>query len=381
MRPPRVAVFSELPTPYRWPVYRRLLERPELDLSIYFLAGREPDRDWSFEFEPGRQVRFLPGHTASFAGSRTVHYHVNPGVFGVLARGAFDVVVFPGWAMFASQTGSLWCRAHGRRYIVFSETHGLTPRPPARRLPGRAVASVVVGGASAFLAASRAAADHLVGLGARRERIFLFPNSPDVRALVAAAAAARSAGRLHRAGERVVVLYVGRLIAVKRVDLAIGAVAALRGGGAPVELWIAGDGPERAGLAMRAARVLGDAARFLGTVGYESLPGLYTSADVVVLPSDHEPFGAVVGEAMACGVPVVVSDRVGAGPDLVVPGVTGSVFGHGDVDGLAAALRGVLWPAGRRESLGRAAAEHVARFDHETCAENFRSAVRAALGA
>jgi glycosyltransferase involved in cell wall biosynthesis len=360
-------------------VYRRLLERDDLELQIFFLARSEPDRDWDFAFSPDPRVRFLPVRTLSFSGYRSVHYHVNPGIFGVLARGRFDVVVFPGWAMFASHAGALWCRARRRRYIVFSETHGLRPRSRAGRLPGRLLASAVVRGASAFLAASGPAADHLAGLGARRQAIFAFPNSPDVRGLAATAASARRAGTSTRTEAGGVILFAGRLIGAKRVDLLIEAVSGLRRSGRPVDLWIAGDGPERAGLRERAVLLPGPPVRFLGNVGYRELVGLYASADVFVLPSDHEPFGAVVAEAMACGVPAVVSDRVGAGPDLVIPGVTGAVFTHGSSEALRASLAEILGSPGRAATMGRAAAAHVAKSDHESCAANFMSAVGYAL--
>jgi glycosyltransferase involved in cell wall biosynthesis len=379
MMPPRVAVFSELPTPYRWPVYRRLLARNDLELRIFFLSRSEPDRDWDFDFSPDRRVRFLPVGTLSLSGYRSVHYHVNPGIFGVLARGRFDVVVFPGWAMFASHAGALWCRAHRRRYVVFSETHGLRPRSRVGGLPGRLVSSAVVRGASAFLAASGPATDHLVGLGAKRPAIFPFPNSPDVRGLGATAAIARREGTCVRPEGGGVVLFTGRLIRAKRVDLLVEAVSGLRRAGRPAELWIAGDGPERGDLTGRAALLPGPPVRFLGNVGYRELVGLYARADVLVLPSDHEPFGAVVAEAMACGVPAVVSDRVGAGPDLVLPGVTGARFAHGSAEALRAALSEILGSPGRAGMMGRAAAAHVSKFDHESCSASFMSAIGYAL--
>ena len=98
---PRVALFSELPTPYRWPVFSAICERGDLDTRIFFCTRTEKDRQWQFDFHPGEETRFLPVRTASIAGRRTIHYHVNHTVFGELRRGLFDVVVFPGYAMFA----------------------------------------------------------------------------------------------------------------------------------------------------------------------------------------------------------------------------------------------------------------------------------------
>ena len=86
-------------------------------------------------------------------------------------------------------------------------------------------------------------------------------------------------------------------------------------------LVFAGDGEERARLERRARALKWDSIRFIGFRNQSELPALYDLCDVFVLPSEHEPWGLVVNEAMNAGKPVIVSDRVGAGPDLVEDGV------------------------------------------------------------
>jgi glycosyltransferase involved in cell wall biosynthesis len=81
----------------------------------------------------------------------------------------------------------------------------------------------------------------------------------------------------------------------------------------------------------------------MGFVNQSELPAVYGSADLLVLPSDgQETWGLVVNEAMACGIPAVVSDAVGCGPDLIEPGRTGATFPLGDVAALASAIDNVL---------------------------------------
>jgi glycosyltransferase involved in cell wall biosynthesis len=76
-----------------------------------------------------------------------------------------------------------------------------------------------------------------------------------------------------------------------------------------------------------------------GFVNQSALPAYYRASDVLVLPSRFEPWGLVVNEAMACGTPCIVSDVVGAGPDMVEGQDTGLIIPHDDVEALAAALR------------------------------------------
>jgi len=82
-----------------------------------------------------------------------------------------------------------------------------------------------------------------------------------------------------------------------------------------------------------------DKVKFLGMVKYSYLPEVYAASDLLVFCSEHEPYGLPVNEAMICGVPVVVSDRIGARYDLVESGKTGFVYPCGNVDALATILK------------------------------------------
>lgn len=74
---------------------------------------------------------------------------------------------------------------------------------------------------------------------------------------------------------------------------------------------------------------------FTGFVKYSQLPKYYTISNCLVFCSDHEPFGLPVNEALLCGIPVIVSDRIGCRLDLVDENITGWIYKSGDVDELA----------------------------------------------
>jgi glycosyltransferase involved in cell wall biosynthesis len=127
-----------------------------------------------------------------------------------------------------------------------------------------------------------------------------------------------------------------------------------------------GEGPLKEQLESE-ANVLGVArrVRFLGFVNQGMLPSVYRSADLMVLPSEYEPFGVVVNEAMCCGCPVVASDRVGAARDLVAPTEAGFVYRCGDTEALAAILRRVAIDGRLLESVARSCLAHMQTWSPE----------------
>ncbi|HUG40877.1 MAG TPA: glycosyltransferase family 4 protein [Longimicrobiales bacterium] len=166
-------------------------------------------------------------------------------------------------------------------------------------------------------------------------------------------AAARAARReaLGIPEETVVVGYVGRLIPAKAVDVFVDAVAAVRG----LHAVVVGAGPEGKAMRWRAARSpAADRVAFTGAVPSADVPSWMAAFDVLVLPSRTtrlwaEQFGRVLVEAMACGVPVVVSD---SGEMAGVVGPAGRVFPQGDVRALARTLADLSADGAERGRLG-----------------------------
>jgi glycosyltransferase involved in cell wall biosynthesis len=115
-------------------------------------------------------------------------------------------------------------------------------------------------------------------------------------------------------------------------------------------------------------------------VKYSRLLEFYASTDVLLFPSEHEPYGLPVNEAMICGIPAIVSDRVGAGYDLVSNGETGFVYPCGDVSALAKILGDVLPDRLLLKSMGERASKRMASWSPAANAEATIRAVEKAIG-
>ena len=162
-------------------------------------------------------------------------------------------------------------------------------------------------------------------------------------------------------GQRRRLMYSGRLIPVKRVDLLIDAFAAIAADRPNWDLLIVGDGVLREELHRRVPDALRNRVTWTGFIEGRELVVAYHAADVLVLPSDREPWALVVDEAMAAGLTVVASDVVGAAHELIVDGESGRVFLRGDASSLKSALEDISHPD-RIENYKTAATEALKRY-------------------
>jgi glycosyltransferase involved in cell wall biosynthesis len=215
-----------------------------------------------------------------------------------------------------------------------------------------------------FLGVGSLTLDYLAAFGVPRERTGLFPYAVDVEEL-------RMRSNLPPA-ERIACRERLGVPADARLVLSLAKFndreapwdllrAFTRIGREDVWLALAGDGPARADLE-RFAREHGMArVRFPGYIPYPELPALYAASDLFVHPAREERWGVSVQEALACGLPVIASSRVGAGKDLIADG-NGFVYSAGDDEELAVRIGEAL--ALPPERVRERSREILARWDY-----------------
>jgi glycosyltransferase involved in cell wall biosynthesis len=185
------------------------------------------------------------------------------------------------------------------------------------------------------------------------------------------------AGAPPRARTRPTVLAVARMYPRKRLGDLLEAAARLRTRIPTVEVRIVGEGPERARLRARHARLgLDGTVVFLGEISRRALAVEYACADCFCLPSVQEGFGLVFAEAMAAGLPIVAC-RTAAIPEVVVNGQTGVLVNPGNPEELAMALESLLLDESRRAALGAGGQRRVEAFDLPSVAARFVEALPA----
>jgi glycosyltransferase involved in cell wall biosynthesis len=305
-------------------------------------------------------------------------------IWELVKNGRFDALYVSGYHFLDAWAALLAAKRFRTAIIFATDAHTLASRKARSRLAKRikrAVLRRIFALAGGVLVSSTGGVEYVKSLGVDESRIFLGGSVVD-NSWWTERASQQDRATVRREWsipvEALVVLYCAKLQRWKRPEDLLEAFSRANVPGS--YLVFAGDGPLRAPLE-KLAKNLGitERVRFLGFVNQTGLPGVYVASDLLVLPSDYEPFGVVVNEAMLCGCPAVVSDRVGAKHDLVREGETGRVFPCGDIEALANILRSLLGERSQLERFSEAAKERMKTWTPEINAEAFVHAIRFAL--
>ena len=307
---------------------------------------------------------------------------------GALCRNLIDcldriapaAVVIAGYSERPMRAAAQWARPHGASVVMMSETTASdAPRWRwrellKRRWISRYVDTAMVGG--------QPHREYLRGLGMSDDRIWDRYDVVDNSYFACAAAAScldKARLRAHLGLPENYFLYVGRFAREKNLPLLLNAYRlyhdAHPGGW---QLIMVGDGPQRRELEDLACE-LGIRICWPGFTQIDSLPPYYTLGAGFILPSVKEPWGLVVNEAMASGLPVLVSARCGCAADLVEDGRNGFIFDCDDSRVLAALMERIS--SMRTEDLaamGLQSRRIIANWTPEVWAEHLSQAVRAA---
>jgi glycosyltransferase involved in cell wall biosynthesis len=292
-----------------------------------------------------------------------------------------EAVAVAGWSDRGALAALAWCSRTGTPAVVMSES---TSHDVRRVWWKEQIKRRLVGLCAAGLVGGTAHAQYLARLGMHPGRIFVGYDVVDNDHFRRGAEAARAEPGA-RQGRRLPDAYFlasSRFIAKKNLPRLLQAYARYRrqAGARAWHLVVLGDGELRPELDQcRDTLGLREHVHLPGFKQYDELPAYYGLAGAFVHASTAEPWGLVVNEAMAAGLPVLVSDRCGCAPDLVEPGRNGYTFDPLDVEGLS---RHLLRTAGGEYDLaamGRASREIIARWTPATFARNLERAVEAAL--
>ena len=234
-----------------------------------------------------------------------------------------------------------------------------------------------------FVVPGRSAEEYLDAHNLRKDRIFTAPNAVDNDLFCSLAQVARqdaTAVRRELDLPNRYVLFVGRLVPEKGVFELLQAYAALdQDLRQQVGLVFVGDGSCRAELQKQASALTEGTIKFPGFAQRDQLPAYYALAEMLVLPTYTDTWGLVVNEAMACGLPVIVSRVAGCVSDLIQENQTGLVIEPKDVSSLKSAMVHLATRPDLCANMGAHARQHITRFSPRAWSEAIADAVKAII--
>ena len=343
MAAPRVGFLLGKPTQFDAPFFRHAQASGKGSLSVLYVEADasssihdpELDRrvDWGFDLLSGYEYRTLPARGRL------------GWLWNELRPERYDWLVINGYTTLPYLATLAIARLRGIKTALRIDSVLYNAAGWRRQAMKRAVLAMLSGCFERFLATGSLAREYLLHFGIAPRRIALFPYCVDAegfasgcRKLKPEQAALRAHLGIPAAAK--VILAVAKMNAREAPWDLLGALEGME----RTDLWtvLVGDGPDMAALKARVKEKNLQRVIFAGYVPYAELPRCYAIADVFVHAAADEPWGVSVHEAIACGLPVVASSRVGAARDLVLQGRNGFVYAWGDAAELRARLAATI---------------------------------------
>jgi glycosyltransferase involved in cell wall biosynthesis len=364
----RLIIFTSHPIQYQAPLFRALAARLDLEVLVVFSYVPAPKEQglgfgrpivWDVPVRGGFDS--VVAKTIQIPGTKPGFFHRLSFDFGRhIANFKPDVALMLGWHDATLMQAYLACQLRGIPLIMRGESNALRTRGSAaqafHRLYMRGVRSVLAIGDS-----NRKFFEH-AGIDANKIATAKYFIDNETFAKNAEASREQSDAtrvRWQIPPDAFVALFAGKLEAKKRVMDFLEALRLARDSGAKVHGLVVGDGEEK-DEAVRFAAAHQLPCTFAGFLNQTEMPFAYAIADSLILPSDYgETWGLVVNEAMACGVPAIVSDHVGCANDLVIQGVTGAVVPFATPQAIADTLSAWANDRDAQGQIAQAARQHV----------------------
>lgn len=382
----KIAFLTSHPIQYQAPLFKKISSDLEIDLKVYFCwnfgIGKEIFNSefgkkikWDIPLMEGYKYNFLKN--LSLKPSSGFWGQINFGIIKELIKGKYDAILIFGWNSFTNWLAFLTAFISKIPVILRGENplnqELLKPRWKIRIK--KIILDWFFKHISAFLYIGEENKKFYQYYGVSENKLIFVPYAIDnarfMKSSKSLMANHQSLRKKIGIGENDnVILFVGKLIDKKRpMDLLKAYYQLITNNQKLItktHLLFVGDGILRSELEVYVKENNLKNVHFAGFKNQTELPEYYAMADLFVLPSgEGETWGLVVNEAMCFGLPVIVSDRVGCGPDLVRQGENGYIFLIGDISRLADYLKDILDNLKKRKLFGEKSLEIIKKYSYE----------------
>lgn len=369
----KIGILASHPIQYQAPLFRELTRHVEV--KVFFACSARPEDQtksgyqaqfkWDIDLLEGYDHRFLENKSPTptvlrFWGCNT------PEIGQIIAEGKFDIFIVMGWHIFSDWQAVLACKKQGVPILVRGDGQLMGNRSYFKKLLKFFSYPILFRQFDGFLSVGTRFQEYLTNYGVSKKRIFFSPHCVDNQRFRRESVMTNEAKRILRAQLGIdegykIVIFCGRLVDMKRPLDLIEALNLIKKRGGKLHALFVGSGALKEVIEKRISQY-DLKVSFTGFVNQKTLPQYYGLADFLVLPSDaSETWGLVVNEAMACGLPAIVSDHVGCAPDLVDRGKTGFTYKFGNTVELADSME-LMMRSLSEASLRRAVDEKIEKY-------------------
>jgi glycosyltransferase involved in cell wall biosynthesis len=343
------------PIQYQAPLFKEIAKQQGIDFKVLFFSDKSlrPNLDKHFNQIIKWDIPLLDGYAHEFLpsiGSKEQISFWRPFNYGLIKRlktERFDALIMHGYDHKNCIHAILSAKKLGIKTLMRGESNLISaPRGPLKLFLKMKILKWLFSKIDGFLAIGSLNKDYYINYGVSGNKIIKMPYAVDNRSFQKSISIAQHIREDFRSSlclekGRPIILYAGKLQARKHPMDLLEAYIRLSNNDkqepSPYLLFV-GDGEQRQRLEKRAQQTGWSSIRFLGFQNQTQLPAFMELCDVFVLPATHEPWGLIVNEVMNAGKPIIVSDQVGCGPDLIEDGKNGFIFPARNISALTNSL-------------------------------------------
>ena len=372
----KLAVLASHPVQYKAPLFKKIALETEIDLMVYYCwkGGAEERYDPGFGIPVKWDTQLLNGYHYKFLNNLSPRPgaskigHINPGIIKEIKINHYDAIWVNGYTSVTAWFAFLIALISGTPIIFRGEADLHNRRSLGKRFVKRLVLTPLFRLLDAFLYSCTSNYNYYRHYGVPKDKLFFCPSAIDndwyweqERCLQNRNDDKKST--LEISSTAFVILFVGKLIPRKRpLDLLLSFEQLEQEN--DIALIYVGEGPEREKLEKYVLKNRIKDVYFTGFQNQSQIPAYYSIGDVFVHPSERDPSPKVLNEALAMGLPVVVSSEVGTAVDLVQVGCNGYTFPVGEQRELVEAIRLVMENPTRASKLGACSREIASKWSY-----------------
>ncbi len=394
MEKPNIYFIVSHPIQYFVPLYKYLAKNETVNTKVFFLSDETVkggiDKQFGVKFT--WDIPLLEGYDYAFVKNASLKPSINNGFWGIFNPGMIvnlwrlpkGMVIVSGWNFSSYWVCYFFAFLFGHSVAIrceapaFKEAHRKGIKKHIRKLLiGKILLNGLVDKCLYVGQQNKAFYKHF---SIAEEKLVFSPYSIDNERFKSGVALYDKWEQRKHLGiepDDFVILFTGKFTPVKRpIDLvkAFHKLDLLKR-----RLVLVGDGVLKDEMSMYIENCKVAGVHFTGFINQRELPKYYALADVLVLCSESETWGLSVNEAMACGLPIIVSDTVGCAEDLVHSGLNGFIFLKGDVDSLTRALQSISGQRNGISNMGLESERIINDYTIEKSAEGIVSAAKRSL--